>query len=241
MDHLIAQCDEISDGLEKRLSTILSRETASQNPFSVMTLQADLPPQQPEPFAPESIVIEDLFTLEPTLSLYPDWTTDEKFLFHHYVNHVSVIMLPYNHPRNTWKIHYPAAAIELASVGQNHLYNSMVAHAAFNVARLGGDFLGGITSLGVKHYGKAIQALIRAIGSEDVDFPSTMASIISLMFAEVRSSQLPRFRKTKLNSSITVQPGFGGGTLMEHGHYWRDIAARSPGDRLTLDLSPYKV
>ena len=189
VDHLIAQCDEISDGLDQGLSTIVSCETTSQNPFSVITL--DLNPQQPDELLLEPAVIEKPFAfLEPTICLYPDWSTDEKFLFHHYVNHVSVIMLPYDHPRNVWKTHYPAAAVELASSGQKYLYNAMVAHAAFNVARLGGDFMGSITSLGVKHYGNAIQTLIPTIGSENLDFPTTMASIMTLMFAEVRNQIL---------------------------------------------------
>jgi hypothetical protein len=118
------------------------------------------------------------------MTTFPDWTTDEKFLFHHYVSHVAIIMMPYKHPRNPWKSHYPAVALELASLRQRLLYTAMIAHAAFNIARLRGNDAG-FLRLGMKHYGNAIRALIHAIGREGLDFPATMASIITLMFAEV--------------------------------------------------------
>lgn len=156
---------------------------SSHNPFSVFVLEAQPRLSHQIPLKPEEPE-ESSISILPMMTTFPDGPTGEKFLFHHYVNHVAIIMMPYEHPRNPWRSHYPAVALELASVRQGFLYNAIIAHAAFNVGRLrgnDGDFL----RLGMNHYGNAINGLSHAIGREDLDFPATIASIISLMFAEV--------------------------------------------------------
>lgn len=185
VDLLISLCDEVS-GLDQCMSTTFSTsscEMTSHSPFSVLRFETQT--QQPyqkllEPDGPE----ESSISVLPMMTIFPDWSMCEKFLFHHYVSHVAIIMMPYEHPRNPWKSHYPAVALELASLRQGFLHSAMIAHAAFNVGRLRGNDIG-FLRLGMKHYGNAIQSLVHTIGSEGIDFPATMASIMTLMFAEV--------------------------------------------------------
>ncbi|KPM38575.1 hypothetical protein AK830_g7980 [Neonectria ditissima] len=102
-------------------------------------------------------------------------------------------MMPYEHPRNPWKSQYPATALDLVSAGQKSLYSAMLAHAAFNVAHLRGVDVE-MLALGSKHYGHAIQELLKTIAREDVDFPGSMASMMTLMFAELYSGPFGSWR-----------------------------------------------
>lgn len=183
MDLLISQYDE-DIGIGQQTTqpySVSSLKSVSHNPFSVF---AGIPPrsrQNPE----EGVSASQLSKSIPqAMDSFPDSTWDEMFLFHHYVTHVAVIMMPYEHSRNPWKSQYPVAALELASSGQKSLYSAMLAHAAFNVAHLRGIDKE-MVRLGSKHYGEAIQEMLQTIAREDLDFPATMVSMMALMFAEV--------------------------------------------------------
>ncbi|KAF7556245.1 hypothetical protein G7046_g6346 [Stylonectria norvegica] len=184
VDLLIFQCDEETD-LDKRISTTFSTSSniADHNPFSVFKVDAQLHQRyQPLSLIQEPDTTSDLMLPVPTT--FPEWPVGEQFLFHHYVSHVANIMMPYEHPRNPWKSHFPAAALEMASLKHNFLYSAMLAHAAFNIAQLRGND-DGFLRVGLKQYGDAIQALVHSIGQESLDFPAAMASIMTLMFAEL--------------------------------------------------------
>ncbi|KAM6511799.1 hypothetical protein FALCPG4_016792 [Fusarium falciforme] len=115
---------------------------------------------------------------------FPDWTGHEVFLFHHYVNHVAGMMMPYEHPQNPWKSQYPAAALALDACEDTPLASAMIAHAAFNVVRLR-EQDENILRVGMKHYGNALRGIARSISIDSTQLPVTMASIMTLMLAEI--------------------------------------------------------
>lgn len=191
VDLMISECDEPDDS--NRAITAFSVDSGRKarfNPFSAIKFETEIetePPISPQlevevEYSLEDLPADDSLFLTP--SIYPDWTETDKFLFHHYVTHVAVIMLPYEHPRNAWICHYPAMALDLASKRQGVLHNAILSHASFNIAHLRGNDTN-FNNLGMKHYGNAIQSLISAIGAETLDFSASVASIMTLMFAEV--------------------------------------------------------
>lgn len=155
----------------------------TRNPFSVLSFEKQ-PSKPPIPLSQARGCELLIHSITPTITPFPDHTSDEKFLFHHYVNHVGTIMMPYEHPQNPWTSHYPAMALELGPSRQSCLYNALISHAAFNVSRLlGWDT--GYMHMGWKYYSIAIKPLVETIGREELNFSATMASIMTLMFAEV--------------------------------------------------------
>ncbi|KAH8734522.1 fungal-specific transcription factor domain-containing protein [Ilyonectria robusta] len=184
VDLLISQYDEdIGVGQQTTQPySVSSLKSVSHNPFLVF---AGIPPRSRQ--NPEGASASQLSKSIPqAMDSFPDSTWDEVFLFHHYVTHVAIIMMPYEHSRNPWKSQYPVAALELASSGQKSLYSAMLAHAAFNVAHLRGIDKE-MVRLGSKHYGEAIQEMLQTISGEELDFPATMVSMMALMFAEIYS------------------------------------------------------
>lgn len=185
VDLLISECDSSYNVNHSRPMMVASSTcpTSRHTPFTVLAFEV--------PHRPSSLPIEikdsglSLYQPIPTIKSSPDCSSDERFLFNHYVNHVATIMMPYEHPRNPWKNHYPAVALELMSLRQSSLYYALVANASFNVARLL-DKDRSYIQLGWKYSGIAIQALVGVLGKDDLDFSATMASIMTLMFAEVR-------------------------------------------------------
>ncbi|KAH7156572.1 fungal-specific transcription factor domain-containing protein [Dactylonectria macrodidyma] len=195
VDLLISECDEVeASGVE--LPTDQSYSTSSwkaitHNPFSTFQGTRPRPPPQPQSAqAPLSLVPS---SIPQTMESFPDSTLDEIFLFNHYVTHAAVIMMPYEHPRNPWQSQYPATALALLSSGHKSMYNAMLSHAAFNVAHLRGLDTK-MLRLGAKYYGEAIQELLHTIAGDNLDFPTTMASMMSLMFAELYSGSSGSWR-----------------------------------------------
>jgi hypothetical protein len=111
----------------------------------------------------------------------------EHTLLQHYVGHVAALMMPYEHLRNPWKLHYPATALSHSSADQNALYHALLAQSAFNIAQLrGNDNV--MIEAGLRHYDLAIRKLFQSIGkgrSEYSDFSALLASIMTLLFVEV--------------------------------------------------------
>ena len=231
--------------MDKCISTTFSTSSkiASHNPFSVIKVDAQ-PHQHCQTVSVFQGFDKPSNLILPVPTTFPEWTVGEKFLFHHYVSHVANIMMPYEHPRNPWKSHYPAVALEMASLKQNFLYSAMLAHAAFNIAHLRGND-DGFLRVGMKQYGDAIQALIHSIGQESLDFPATMASIMTLMFAEVRKRGLLASEKTDYltdyPSSTTAPPTLGGTISKAHGLSWKNTASPSRGSPQIWPASHFKA
>lgn len=114
----------------------------------------------------------------------PDLTWVERFLFHHYISHVAYLMMPYEHPRSPWTSLYPTIALQGTSASAKALYHSLIAHSAFNVARLRNQDQD-ISTVGFKSYGFAIQNLLPGMDHKMEDFAVAFAAIMTFVMAEV--------------------------------------------------------
>lgn len=172
VDILVEQCDA---GFGNAVSQMVYTYwvTAEQNPFSVFAAR-----QMP------SVRSQPLHSISKALASFSSEASIEPFLFHHYVEHVAALMLPYQHPRNAFETQYPSAALESASAGKKGLYFAILAQAAFNLAQLRNNDAA-MLYYGAKYYGKSMRELSRAIERQDIQFPTMLSSIMTLMFAEV--------------------------------------------------------
>ncbi|KPI40450.1 uncharacterized protein AB675_7797 [Cyphellophora attinorum] len=204
VDYLITQCD-ISD--DDGGSNTLSSGT-SRSPFAVFAATT-CASQQGRDISAEVVMesetlheldlVMDIDTtlaslqepemsmailpLSPGLSDLPDLHRTEKFLLNHYVNHVAVIMMPYEHYRNPWRTHYPSVAYTMLSSGHRALYDAILAHAAFNLSVLRGDEQR-MSFVGSRHYTKAIQQVLPSL-TRNEEASIAMAAIMTLMMTEV--------------------------------------------------------
>jgi hypothetical protein len=204
LDHLIERCDsddalnwssDQQGHMEPQFSPFASffavPEPAISPPGTELTgadsdsdSEPDLEPESGSEPVPElDLLLQPL----PSLSPLPDASSAERELFHHYVSHVSGMMLPYEHPRNVWKTEYPAIALSMNTSNQRALYSAILAQAAFNVAHLCGNDPKLLSSAS-KYYERALSQLQLQIGHQG-DFPGMLAPIMTLLFAEVSSSR----------------------------------------------------
>ncbi|GAB1194712.1 hypothetical protein APSETT444_003958 [Aspergillus pseudonomiae] len=120
-------------------------------------------------------------------------SSGEKMLFHHYVNYVASIMMPFEHPWNPWKRHYPVVSLQYSESGEKALYHAILAHAAFNFANLGHDRQK-MMQLAASNYNASIQYVNDSIQASGRDFDSTLAAIMTLMMAEVYSGNSSKWK-----------------------------------------------
>ncbi|KAJ5674350.1 fungal-specific transcription factor domain-containing protein [Penicillium maclennaniae] len=120
--------------------------------------------------------------------------SEDRLLFHHYVDYVASVMMPFEHPWNPWKLYYPSVSLEYSVPGERALYHAILAHAAFNLAHLGGD-TAKMMRLAAKHYNASIQHVNDGIQtSADTDSGGILAAIMTLMMAEVYSGQSRKWK-----------------------------------------------
>lgn len=113
-------------------------------------------------------------------------TIEDGYLFHHYVDYVASVMMPFEHPSNPWKVFYPSVSLRYLLPGEKALYHAIIAHSAFNLAYLGpGDTRNVRLRSATRHYNRSIQYVNESIGSGERDSGSTLAAIMTLMMAEV--------------------------------------------------------
>jgi hypothetical protein len=106
------------------------------------------------------------------------------FLFHHYSTFVALNMMPFEDRRNPWQSVYPLIARCGTSRGHKALLHAMLAQAAGNLAYLGSD-KGLMSTLAAKHYALAIEDLRKGLEDEAKDFSVVLASVLTLVMAEV--------------------------------------------------------
>ncbi|KAI8624354.1 fungal-specific transcription factor domain-containing protein [Xylariaceae sp. FL1651] len=191
-DFLISECDMETSSLATSVGVEhTSLKSMPHNPFSVFS--ADLRASNTGP-----IVTLTLHETAPTprgMVTAPDLTLEERMLFHHYVTHVSEIMMPYEHPRNPWRLHYPAVALSRATADQQALYNAILAQAAFNLAHLSSNIDAHMVATGSRYYRLGIEKLLEIRGDHTNDFGATIASIMTILFSEIYSGQLSAWRR----------------------------------------------
>ncbi|KAJ5756919.1 fungal-specific transcription factor domain-containing protein [Penicillium nucicola] len=176
VDLLIAQCDEVEGN--EILSPVIDR-----SPFLVFPV---LPPTS------LASTINLVLANGTTPARYAD--SDDKLLFHHYVNYVASVMMPFEHPWNPWKLFYPSVSLEYSEPGERALFHALLAHAAFNLAHLGGN-AAKMMRLAAKHYNASIQHVNDGIQtSADKGPGAILAAIMTLMMAEVYSGQSRKWK-----------------------------------------------
>ncbi|QKX53899.1 uncharacterized protein TRUGW13939_00979 [Talaromyces rugulosus] len=127
-----------------------------------------------------------LLTIDPT---DPSSSSSEaRFLFHHYTNHVSTMMIPLFHPRNPWYSYYPAVARCYETSEQRALYNAMLSHAAYNLAGLA-SLPDKMVLLATEYYTNAIEQLKSSLRRQNPDYGGTLAAVMTLCMAEVYSGR----------------------------------------------------
>jgi hypothetical protein len=123
-----------------------------------------------------------LLTIDPTDPISS--SSEARFLFHHYTNHVSTMMIPLFHPRNPWCSYYPAVARCYETSEQRALYNAMLSHAAYNLAGLA-SLPGKMVLLATEYYTNAIEQLKSSLRRQNPDYGGTLAAVMTLCMAEV--------------------------------------------------------
>ncbi|EXJ77814.1 hypothetical protein A1O3_08973 [Capronia epimyces CBS 606.96] len=203
VDFLIDHCDEeASSGYKSSRGFQVSSRTVpvEVNPFTVFRV-GDIHTYRPSsgrqtPSSSPSQSRSPLLSLSPSPNnlIYDfDRSAAEKHLFHHYVNHVALLMMPFEHSRNPWRLSYPAVALHRSSPGQRALYNALLAHSAFHLSQLSVNKQP-MSVLAVKHYNRTIRLLMESIGHRDSHYAETVAAIMTLLMAETYSGQSRRWR-----------------------------------------------
>lgn len=192
LDTLISECDMETFSTCSPIPWMrATRPHQEHGPFSVFPLETMTPPddaairhfmcsfaQQVE----QNTVLDEVPRHLSTI-LVPK-SRCERFLFHHYLNHVSSLMLPYDHPRNPWKWLFPAAAMSANLSEGRALYHSIIAHAAFHLCHLN-ERSQMLFDIGSQHYVLAIHNLLPTLGCESSSTSTALASILGLMYAQV--------------------------------------------------------
>lgn len=174
VDYLISKCDTEADN-SSSCSSIMSTASiqSNHNPFRYFRLEKlrpghDIPASLSLPGSIDSIS-DDLY---------------EKRLFHHYINHVAIIMMPFEHVRNPWKSSYPAVAMIDSTNNRNALYNALLAHSASNLAQLGVQ-KDKMECLATKYYTRAVGQLRACIANDNSHYAFIVAVIMTIMMVEV--------------------------------------------------------
>lgn len=106
------------------------------------------------------------------------------FLFYHYSTHIAPMMMPFEDLRNPWQSSYPLMARCGNSHGRMSLLHAMLAQAAGNLCHMGCQ-QEAMSTFALKHRILAITELRKELISFSNDFCIVMASILTLIMAEV--------------------------------------------------------
>lgn len=188
VDTLIAHCD-----VESHHETEPVEKAAG--PFTVFCAPAGYP------------------RLPPYVSDIPDSSRGDirtiKELCHHYFAYTAQNMMPYKDKWNPWMNFYPRLARQGSCRGQKSLYNAMLAQAAGNLAQLGSQ-RDKMSALAMKFYTDGVKDLRKGLESKDMDFSTVVASIMTLIMAEVKTA-IPNhvLRQLTYSRSTLVFPAHG--------------------------------
>lgn len=204
VDFLIARCDPEDDEFRATSIETLSVPPA-HNPFSMF----QLPESNDHQNSPLSLWPTP--TSVPAQLSIVQFDIDERQLFHHYVNHVAVIMMPFEHARNPWTSSYPAVALQQSSGDERALYHAILAHSAFHLAHLSTN-AEKWSVLATRHYNCSIRTLMKSIEAGQSQYAPSIATIMTLLMSEVycgRSQQWKhhlRGARTLLKTRQTAKP-----------------------------------
>ncbi|KAE8371730.1 fungal-specific transcription factor domain-containing protein [Aspergillus bertholletiae] len=176
VDLLIEQCDSLVT-VEKQ-----SLPDVHYNPFSVFSALPSM-----------SLLSSSNKVLASGGTDTAHASSEDKFLFHHYVHFVASVMMPFEHPWNPWKLYYPAVSLQYSLPEEKALYHALLCHAAFNLANLGFN-KARMTWLAARNYNTAIQHLNSSFQTAKGSYSGILAAILTLMMAEVYSGQSSKWK-----------------------------------------------
>lgn len=134
----------------------------------------------------------------------------EAFLFQHYVQHVAVMMMPYEDRRNPWATSYSQAALHYGTDEQRALYSGLLAQAATNLAHLDCS-REKMQREAEKHYTQALHLLSNGIKNQAGDYACFLAAAMTLMMFEASSSshRLQALSLELKGNRSTMEPTIG--------------------------------
>jgi hypothetical protein len=124
------------------------------------------------------------------------------YMFHHYSTYIAMNMMPFEDQRNPWKSFYPLMARCGKSRMHKSLLHAMLAQAAGNLAYMGcreEDML----TLTLEHYVMSVEYLRKGLEEDSKDFSLVLASVLTLIMAEV--SQFVLFLLIVMTQMVTSQ------------------------------------
>ena len=133
--------------------------------------------------------------LQPS-PIYLDVTSQR--LLHHYVTIIAPLMMPMDDNRNPWKTYYPMSAISQESKLHSAIRFAILSQAAAHLLHLGCNEAE-LKTLTINYHSAGLRHLRNALTNVDtVDFELLLASILSLIMAEVLLAFM-EFRLPKAN------------------------------------------
>lgn len=225
VDCLISESDpEIPADLARVINTAF--ETPSFNPFGMFRLN-------------HSAATSPLNAIQLVPPGIDFMNSEEKFLFNHYVNYVAVVMMPFDHPKNPWKSSYPARALFCSSATQKSLFSALLAQTAFNLAHLS-PMKSHYMVMASKYYSLAMAQLMGMLNAEEKLNADVLATIMTLMMAEVRFYILDQ--ESSNGSRFTADnPKIGDFTSKVHGIWFANPWRRDHGRIQILLAHLYRV
>lgn len=156
-------------------------QSAVQGPFAVLSFPCtSLQPAMLLPFSPT-----------PSLDLQPSWLHDQEnqALFQHYVSVIASRMMPYHDTRNPWKTTYPSMAVKEDSLPYLAVRHAILSQAAAHLQHIG-HRTKDMSVLAKCNYALSLRSLSMYLSqTSDYDYGAVLASMLSLIMAEVSTSQ----------------------------------------------------
>lgn len=118
----------------------------------------------------------------PSLAVVAERHSEEIRLLHHYVSHVSTLMVPVDSNGNPWKSTYLAIGSQKTTSASRALYSALLAQAALHLAHLKGTALGSHEEAhALRYIGLAISELRNSLYMQTDDYTSVMAALLTLI------------------------------------------------------------
>jgi hypothetical protein len=104
-------------------------------------------------------------------------------IFHHYIQDVVPVLMPFEDPRNPWSS-YPSLALHYSSMGRKSLLYALMAHSSIALANKGHDRTN-MLATSTRYYVMAMAGLRAVLDEQSKDYVSLLTTIMTLMFTEV--------------------------------------------------------
>ncbi|KAH8797963.1 fungal-specific transcription factor domain-containing protein [Xylogone sp. PMI_703] len=125
-------------------------------------------------------------------------SSEESFLFHHFISQVASLMVPVDKDTNPWRSVYPRIALQGLADSSRGLYHALLAQSAFNVANLyrsnNYEKYHFYQSEALKQFGVSLHQLRDCLRAQNVDYNSCMATLYTLMIIGSYDTDVSQWR-----------------------------------------------